>query len=64
MRPKGLGLGASTIANSDQKNKQVADNNGEVLILKSGSYAKIVAGNQKGSYCEVIVLDKKFNNKI
>ncbi|CAH1110649.1 unnamed protein product [Psylliodes chrysocephalus] len=57
LRPKGLGLGASTIANSDQKNKQVADNNGEVLILKSGSYAKIVAGNQKGSYCEVQGLD-------
>lgn len=55
LRPKGLGLGANP-ASSDQQ-QPVCDKDGKVLILKRGSYAKVVAGSKKGTYCEVQGLD-------
>ncbi|XP_057667596.1 G-patch domain and KOW motifs-containing protein homolog 1 [Diorhabda carinulata] len=55
LRPKGLGLGANP-SSSDQ-HQPACDKEGKVLILKRGSYAKVVAGSKKGTYCEVQGLD-------
>lgn len=53
LRPKGMGLGANKMANSEKSKKNV-DNSSE-LVLKKGAYAKITAGHNKGSYCEVLI---------
>ncbi|XP_050504385.1 G-patch domain and KOW motifs-containing protein isoform X3 [Diabrotica virgifera virgifera] len=57
LRPKGLGLGARVLINSETSLQPVIDNNGQALVLKKGCYARIIAGNNKGSYCEVQGLD-------
>ncbi|CAG9831302.1 unnamed protein product [Diabrotica balteata] len=57
LRPKGLGLGASVLINSETPLQPAIDNKGQALVLKKGCYARIIAGNNKGSYCEVQGLD-------
>ncbi|CAH0555909.1 unnamed protein product [Brassicogethes aeneus] len=52
LRPKGLGLGASKQVLSE-KPKGAVDKEGKELIIKKGAYAKIIAGANKGNYCEV-----------
>lgn len=51
LRPKGMGLGANKMANSE--NKQVRGKGEEELVLIKGAFAKITAGHHKGCYCQV-----------
>lgn len=53
LRPKGLGLGASKLVKSETKSGTAKDKDGNELVLKAGALAKIVAGANKGKYCEV-----------
>lgn len=54
LRPKGLGLGANKMANVE---KNTSKNNDEKeLALVKGAYAKIIAGHNKGLYCQVIFM--------
>lgn len=54
LRPKGLGLGATKVVQSEMPAKKAVDKDGKELILEKGGFAKIIAGAQKGNYCEVI----------
>ncbi|XP_049823356.1 G-patch domain and KOW motifs-containing protein [Aethina tumida] len=56
LRPKGLGLGANRQI-KENKPKSAVDKNGKELILIKGAFAKIIAGANKGHYCEVQGLD-------
>lgn len=51
MRPKGLGLGAQKMV--DTEAKDVFDKDGKKLVLAKGAFGKIVAGPHKGKFCEV-----------
>lgn len=53
LRPKGLGLGATKILKVEFPKEAACDKDGKALILKTGSFAKIIAGTHKGQYCEV-----------
>ncbi|KAL3286527.1 hypothetical protein HHI36_001032 [Cryptolaemus montrouzieri] len=55
LRPKGLGLGAQKIVDTDQQD--VFDKNGKKLLLTSGAFGKIIAGSHKGLFCEIQGLD-------
>ncbi|XP_030760419.1 G-patch domain and KOW motifs-containing protein [Sitophilus oryzae] len=58
LRPKGLGLGASKMIQSEKSNNKQLDKEGNELILVKGAYAKIIAGAQKGNYCQVQGFDE------
>lgn len=53
LRPKGLGLGATKVVQAEMPAKKATDKDGNELILKKGAFARVIAGNQKGNYCEV-----------
>lgn len=53
MRPKGLGLGATKMLKEKLPKEATCDKDGKILVLKKGSFVKIIAGSHKGHYCEV-----------
>lgn len=52
LRPKGLGLGANKIANTEKKGSNNTDDDKDLALIK-GAFAKITAGQNKGLYCQV-----------
>ncbi|KAL1490246.1 hypothetical protein ABEB36_012973 [Hypothenemus hampei] len=56
LRPKGLGLGASKLIQKESNRPQ--DKDGNELVLKTGAFAKVIAGPQKDNYCEVQGFDE------
>ncbi|KRT81548.1 hypothetical protein AMK59_5024 [Oryctes borbonicus] len=57
LRPKGMGLGANKLVNRKQELLKSSNGQEEELLLVKGSYAKVIAGSNKGNYCKVIGLD-------
>ncbi|GJQ87775.1 hypothetical protein Trydic_g18634 [Trypoxylus dichotomus] len=57
LRPRGMGLGANKIINHKQEVVKLSRGREDELSLVKGSFAKIIAGNNKGNYCEVVGLD-------
>ncbi|XP_076253205.1 G-patch domain and KOW motifs-containing protein [Rhynchophorus ferrugineus] len=58
LRPKGLGLGATKIIQSEKPKQNATDKAGKELTLVKGSYAKIIAGGEKGNYCVIQGFDE------
>ncbi|XP_066245821.1 G-patch domain and KOW motifs-containing protein [Euwallacea similis] len=59
LRPKGLGLGAAKIIESEMPSKKPTDKHGNELVLKQGAFARVIAGHQSGNYCEVQGFDEE-----
>ncbi|XP_066146466.1 G-patch domain and KOW motifs-containing protein-like [Euwallacea fornicatus] len=59
LRPKGLGLGAAKIVESEMPSKKPIDKHGNELVLKQGAFARVIAGQQSGNYCEVHGFDEE-----
>ncbi|KAI4460391.1 g patch and kow-containing [Holotrichia oblita] len=57
LRPKGMGLGANKMINAKKNLVKVNEEQDGDLQLVRGGCAKIIAGSNKGKYCEVMSWD-------